>query len=192
MSWLLFAVLCMMWAAFLLPGRRGSPGRSVEDFERRMELLADTEQNGHGRWIVTPRKGMAFIGRRERAKERARERRRRVFVFMLESIGLTALIGLVPPLHAMWYGTGVLLALLGVYVWLLVSLRARGVEARSFARARAEAPPERPRPARERYAADAGGRVPRPAFNGLASLGADDLVNVVVKPTGRQVGVARV
>jgi hypothetical protein len=157
-----------------------------------MELLADTERNGQGRWIVTPRKGMAFIGPRERAKERALLRRRRVFVFMLECIGLTALIGLVPPLRAMWFATGALLALLGVYVWLLVSLKARGAEERSFAQARSGVPAEAPRPQRQRYAADAGGRVARPAFNGLAALGADDLVNIVVKPTGQQVGVARV
>jgi hypothetical protein len=34
--------------------------------------------------------------------------------------------------------------------------------------------------------------VARPAFNGLAALGADDLVNIVVKPAGREVGVVRV
>lgn len=192
MGWLLFAVLCMMWTAFLLPGRRTSPGRSVEEFERRMELLAGTDRNEQGRWIVTPRKGMAFIGRRERAKERARERRRRVFVFMLETIGLTALIGIVPPLRAMWYASAALVALLGVYVWLLVSLKGRSAEARSFARARADAQAEPARPTRQRYAADAGGRVARPAFNGLTSLGADDLATIVVRPTGRQVGVARV
>jgi hypothetical protein len=163
----------------------------VEDFERRMELLADTERNGQGRWIVTPRKGMAFIGPRERAKERARLRRRRVFVFMIECIGLTALIGLVPPLRVMWFATGALLALLGLYVWLLVSLRARGAEERSFAQARAGAPAEQPRPQPQRYATDAAGRV-RPAFNGLAALGADDLVNIVVRPADREVGVARV
>jgi hypothetical protein len=192
MGWLLVAGLCLVWAAFLLPGRRRSPDRSVEEFERRMELLADTERGGQGRWIVTPRKGMAFIGPRERARERARERRRRVFVFLIESIGLTGLIGLVPPLRAMWYATGVLLALLGLYAWLLVSLKARSAEARSFARARAGGSDAPARPVRQRYAADAAARVARPAFNGLVSLGADDLVNIVVRPAGREVGVARV
>ena len=191
MGWLLFAALVMMWAAFLIPGRRRSPDRSVEDFERHMEILADTEGNGHGRWIVTPRKGMAFVGPKERAKERARQRRRQVFVFMLESIGLTFLIGLVPPLRAMWYGTGGLLALLGVYVWLLVAMKARNVEAGSTARTRDAETPRQPRPARHRYAADAASRTPRAAFNGLSTLGADDLVNIVVRPAGR-VGVARV
>jgi hypothetical protein len=191
MGWLLFAALGMTWAAFLLAGRTRSPDRSVEDFGRHMELLADTEHHGSGRWIVTPRKGMAFVGAKERAKERARERRRRVFVFMLESIGLTFLIGIVPPLRAMWYASGVLLALLGIYVWLLVSIRSRTHAARSFATARESTTPERSRPARHRYATDAGGRTPRPAFNGLPALAADDLVNIVVKPAGR-VGVARV
>ena len=75
----------------------------MEDFERHMDILAETE--AQGRWIVTPRKGTTFLGRRECAKERARERRRRIFVVLIESIVLTALIGLVPPLRAMWYAT---------------------------------------------------------------------------------------
>jgi len=191
MGWLLFAALVVMWAAFLVPRRRRSSDRSVEDFERHMEILADTEGSGHGRWIVTPRKGMAFVGRKERARERALQRRRRVFVFMLESIGLTFLIGLVPPLRAMWYGTGVLLALLGVYVWLLVSMKARNAEAGSPALTRDAATHAQPRPARHRYAADAASRTPRAAFNGLPAFGADDLVNIVVRPAGH-VGIARV
>ncbi len=190
MGWMLFAALCTMWTAFLLPGRRSSPGRSMEDFERHMDLLAD--QNGHGRWIVTPRKGMAFVGRKERAAQRARERRRRVFVFLLESISLSFLIGLVPPLRAMWYASGALFLLLGAYAWLLVSMKARSSQARAFVRERQAAPAERPRPARHRYATDAAGRTPRAAFNGLPALGADDLANIVVKRAGRQVGVVRV
>ncbi len=189
MGWLLLTVLGIMWTAFLFPRRRSSPNKSVEDFGRNMEMLADTDVT-QGRWIVTPRKGMAFVGARERAKERARIRRRRVFVFLLESIGLTALIGIVPPLRAMWYATGVLLALLGVYVWILLAIRSRAAHAR-VTTSRAAAPPERATPARQRYAADAGARTPRPAFNGLATLGGDDLVNIVVKPA-RQVGVAGV
>jgi Flp pilus assembly protein TadB len=184
MGWLLVAALSVVWAAFLLPRRRRSAHQSVQDFWRTMELLADTGSDGQGRWIVTPRKGMAFVGRKERARERARERRRRVFVFMLESIVLTFLIGLVPPLRSMWYATGVLVMLLGLYVWLLVSLKARGETDPLTTAAPAS-------PARQRYAADAASRTPRAAFNGLSTFGADDLVNIVVKPAG-QVGVARV
>lgn len=184
MGWLLLAGLGIIWVAFLLPTRRGSPNRSIEDFERRMELLADTDGNGRGRWIVTPRKGMAFVGTKERAKERARERRRRVFVFMLESIGLTLLIGLVPPLRGMWYATGFLLVFLGVYVWLLVTMKAQTTAAPPMA----TASPERSR--RATVGVASGG--PRPASNGHSVLDADDLVNIVVRPARQRVGVAGV
>ncbi len=160
----------------------------MEAFERGMERLADTEHPGQGRWIVTPRKGMAFIGPRARAEVRARERRRRVFVFMLETIALSLLIGLVPPLRAMWYVTAFLVALLGLYVWLLVSLRAKGSLVDRSAGAAAEPAPILP--ARHRYAADASGRTARPAFDGLAGFGGDDPATIVVRPARRRVGVA--
>jgi hypothetical protein len=124
-GWLLLVALGIIWAAFLVPTRRTSHSRSIEDFERNMDLLADTEGNGRGRWIVTPRKGVAFVGTRERARERARARRRRVFVFMIESTGIAFLIGLVPPLRAMWLVAGSLMILLALYTWLLVTLRER-------------------------------------------------------------------
>ena len=125
MGWLLLVALGIIWAAFLVPTRRTSHSRSIEDFERNMDLLADTEGNGRGRWIVTPRKGVAFVGTRERARERARARRRRVFVFMIESTGIAFLIGLVPPLRAIWLVAGSLMILLALYTWLLVTLRER-------------------------------------------------------------------
>jgi hypothetical protein len=131
---------------------------------------------------------MAFVGPRERARERARLRRRRVLVFLLESIALTLLIGLVPPLRAMWYATGVLLGLLVVYVWLLVALKARAEAASPRAIARSAAT-EPPRPTRRRYATDAAGRTPRAAFNGLPAFG-DELADVAVKradPVGARV-----
>ena len=129
MGWLLLVALGIIWAAFLVPTRRTSHSRSIEDFERNMDLLADTEGNGRGRWIVTPRKGVAFVGTRERARERARARRRRVFVFMIESTGIAFLIGLVPPLRAMWLVAGSLMILLALYTWMLVTLREREVPA---------------------------------------------------------------
>ena len=183
MGWLLLAALVIMWAAFLIPSWRGSPDKSMKDFERNMDILAETESQG--RWIVTPRKGTTFVGRRARAQARARERRRRVLVVLIESLALTALIGLVPPLRAMWYATAILLVLLGGYVWALATMRMRTAEARGPARAHeaaAAAPAtERFRPARQRYAADASNRTARRSFNGLPALG-DELVNIVVKP----------
>ncbi|HEU4356168.1 MAG TPA: hypothetical protein VFT27_11315 [Actinomycetota bacterium] len=192
MSWLMLAALGMIWAAFLLPHERGKASRrTVEDFEKNMELLAETGRAGQGRWIVTPQKGTPFIGSRARAQQRARERRRRVFVVMLESIGITLLIGLVPPLRAMWYATGALLLLLAVYVWLLLWLKDQHPSARALEQNRLVRVPDAatPTPAPSRYVADASSRTPRAAFNGL-TLDGDDVVNIVVRPA-RQVQPAR-
>jgi len=137
-QWLLLGVLGIMWTAFLMPiGRKRSDARSVEDFERRMELLAQAEVHGtSGRWIVTPRKGVRFLGPREREQARVRARRRRVFVFLLEAIVLALLIGVVPPLRASWIVAAVLGGLLVIYIWALLVIKARtGAE------------PDRPMPA---------------------------------------------
>ena len=127
MQWLLLAVLGIMWTAFLVPiGRKRSDARSVEDFERRMELLAQAEVHGtNGRWIVTPRKGVRFLGPRERQQARARARRRRVLVVLLEAIGLALLIGVVPPLRAAWIAAAALGGVLVLYVWMLLVMKAR-------------------------------------------------------------------
>jgi Flp pilus assembly protein TadB len=130
-QWLLLALLGIMWVAFLLPaGRKRSDARSVEDFERRMELLAQAEVQGTaGRWIVTPRKGVRFLGPRERQQARARARRRRVFVFLLEAIGLSLLIGIVPPLRVSWIVAAALGGLLVLYIWALLVIKARAAAA---------------------------------------------------------------
>ena len=189
MSWLMLAALGMMWAAFLLPTRKGSPSDSVKDFERNMELLADTDDRGRGRWIVTPRKGMAFVGPRAREHVRARERRRRVLVFLLESIVLTFLIGLVPPLRDMWFATAALSALLLIYVWMLVSIKQRGVEVRSRERARAAGAPANAPSAPQRYVAQGDSRNARPAFHGLGAHEPDDAGDIIVR-RAREVRVA--
>jgi Flp pilus assembly protein TadB len=182
MGWLMLVGLGIIWAAFLLPMRRSSPHRSVEDFERRMDLLAETDG---GRWIVTPQKGMPFLGSRARAQARARERRRKVLVFLGECIGLTFLIGLVPPLRPVWYASGVLAALLGAYVWMLLSIRQRASELDTRDRVRAvNAVPARPIAARFRHASDAAGRT-REVFNGLGTFGTDDPANIVVRIASR-------
>ena len=188
-GWLLLVALVTMWAAFLAPSWRGSPDKSMKDFERNMDMLAETESQG--RWIVTPRKGTTFLGRRARAHARARERRRRVLMVLIESIALTALIGLVPPLRAMWYATALLLVVLGGYVWALLTMKAR-TDAADPARPHEEASalPARSGQARQRYAADASNRTARRSFNGLPAIG-DDLVNIAVKPAA-EVDAARV
>jgi hypothetical protein len=179
----MLAALGMIWAALLLAQERsGTPRRTIEGFERDMELLAETGRIGRGRWIVTPRKGTPFIGPQARARQRALERRRRVLVALLESIGLTLLIGLVPPLRAVWYATAALLLLLAAYVWLLRRLKYQGPRARALERARLVRVPDPPvAESRSRYVTDASSRMPRPAINGLV-LDGNDPVRIVVRP----------
>jgi hypothetical protein len=99
-----------------------------------MELLAQAEVHGtSGRWIVTPRKGVRFLGPRERQQARARIRRRRVFVFLLEAIGLSLLIGIVPPLRVAWMVAAALGGLLVLYVWALLVIKARARSASASA-----------------------------------------------------------
>lgn len=185
MEWMVLVALGIMWAAFLLPGggSRRSAAASVNEFERGMEFLAYSEVHGTtGRWIVTPRKGSRFVGAAERQRARARDRRRRVFVVLLESIGLTALIGAVPPLRAMWTLTLGLALLLVVYVWLLLAIKARAsAPAQQVAGAIAPARPGA-MAATARHVADGAMAWARPTFNGLAGLDEGEHVHVVVKP----------
>ena len=193
MEWLLVGALGIMWVAFLLPSadrRAAKASASVEDFERRMELLAQAEAHGGpGRWIMTPRKGVRFVGPTQRRRARARERRRQVFAFLLEAIGLTFLIGLVPPLrNVAWIVSGMLLVLLVLYVWLLLTIKHHTAHPHDAARA-AQRPTPRPkaRPvatATPRYVAEGRSTWARPTFNGLGSVGEGDRVHVVVMSAG--------
>jgi len=80
------------------------------------------------RRVLMPRSDERFLGTRDRARSRMLERRRRVLTLLLEGIGLTALIGFVPPLREMWVVSGFLVLLLGAYVWMLLQLKARRTE----------------------------------------------------------------
>ena len=122
MDWLLLAVLGIIWAVFLVPHR--GPQQSVEGFERDMDMLSHL--NHPGRWVLMPRRDERFLGPGGRARARARERRRRVFTVLFEAIALTGLIGAFPPLRAMWWMTGLFLAVLGAYAFLLVRVSAAG------------------------------------------------------------------
>lgn len=185
MDWLPLGALGIIWAALLLPGlrRRPSPRFQVHEFERGMELLAYSEVQGTtGRWIVTPRKGMRFVGTVERHRARARERRRKVLVFLLEAIVLTFLIGLVPPLRVAWYVAAGFGLLLGVYVWLLLTIKHRSsAPVRERARATATEQGKARVPAVVRYVAEGRSTWARPTFNGLGTMGGSDRVHVVVK-----------
>jgi hypothetical protein len=118
-----------------------------------------------------------------------------VVVFLLEATGLTFLIGLFPPLRAMWAGTAGFFGILVLYLLLLLSLNKNDREIRRgrerFAAA-VDAPA--PSPARsengnggshrphERHVAMGGGRSTRPSYNGLSVIDAEE-VHVVVRPS---------
>ena len=180
MEWMLLAGLGIMWVAFLVPrGRKRSEARSVIDFEHRMELLANAEVHGTtGRWIVTPRKGVRFLGPDDRRRARARDRRRKVFVVLLDSIVLTALIGAAPPLRAMWFVAAGLGAVLFVYMWVLLSIKGRSTH--RHGRAPAAANGELRRPVGVPSHADPNAAAaPRPGFHDL-DIFDDEPVHVVV------------
>jgi hypothetical protein len=145
-EWMVLAAFGMMWVAFLVPrGRKRSEARSVIDFEQRMELLANAEVHGTtGRWIVTPRKGVRFLGPDDRRRARVRERRRKVFVILLDSIVLTGLIGAAPPLRAMWFLSAGLGVVLFIYTWVLLSIKGRSTHGRGRAPATADGESRRP------------------------------------------------
>jgi hypothetical protein len=115
MDWLALAVLGIIWAALLLPG----PKRRRSDSPLRREM-DEQEFRPPGRWIMSPKRGSRFVGRNARTRLRARERRRQVYVFLLEAIGLTGLMGLFPPLRGMLVVSGFLVALLVAYTAMVI------------------------------------------------------------------------
>jgi hypothetical protein len=126
-TWLLLVVLGIIWIALLFPSRSRSPRSSVEDFEQRMNLLAEANRAAPGRWVLMPRKGQRFSGP-DQGRALVRQRRRQVFMVLLEATGLTFLMGLFPPFRIMLWFTALLVLVLLVYMAALVKLRAEEVE----------------------------------------------------------------
>jgi hypothetical protein len=118
MDWLALAVLGIIWGVLLLP----TPTRRETANPLRRNVSSEEEEFRHpGRWILSPRRGARFLGRHHRARLRARERRRRVYLFLLELIGVTGLIGMFPPLRGMLAVTAFvgffLVAYTGLVIW---------------------------------------------------------------------------
>ena len=136
MTWLLVATLGIIWVAFLVPsrGRKGSPASSVEEFERKMNSLAEAHKASPGRWVLMPRKGKRLLDPRERRRFRTLRRRRQVFMVLLEATMIALLIGLFPPLRRMLYGAAILGGLLFLYVLFLVKIRMDEVQRARFER----------------------------------------------------------
>lgn len=129
MSWLLLGGLGIIWCAFLLPyGRRNaSPAVTVEQFERKMDLLAETNGRGsgpRGRWVLMPRKDERFRGNRDRNRVRVRRRRRQLLSFLVWSVVLSILVGLFPPFRVAFKLAWLLGAATALYVAFLAKLAA--------------------------------------------------------------------
>ena len=104
-------------------------------------MPTDEEFRQPGRWILSPRRGSRFVGPNARNRERARERRRRVYVFLLEAIGLTGLIGVFPPLRGMLVITAIFGAMLFAYT--VLAFRMTRLGDRTAPQAQAEVQPAR-------------------------------------------------
>jgi hypothetical protein len=126
LSWLFVGLLVIIWLFFLLPTRGRSPAASVEEFELKMSLLAETNRDSPGRWVLMPRR--RFLDPKDRARARVVRRRRTIFTALLEATGLLLLMGLVPPLRLMLFGAGGLVFLLLVYSAILVQIKSSEVE----------------------------------------------------------------
>jgi hypothetical protein len=126
LGWIFVAVLGIVWAIFLFPfirRRMRSPVTTVEEFEQKMDYLAETHSRSRGRWVLTPKRDERFLGRSGRTRSRVRMRRRQVLVLLLEATGLAILIGLFPPFHRILMGAAALAAVLLLYVLALVRVR---------------------------------------------------------------------
>ena len=180
MDWLLLAVLGIIWAAVLLPGwkKGASPAASVEEFEKNMDRLADSEQEG--RWVIMPQKGMPIGTTATSSRSAVLERRRRVLVFLLEGTAVSFVIGLLPPLRSMWIVTSGFAVALFLYCWLLVRLRAIALYGHGSEGSRPASRHRIPQSSGARYVADRHGRVARSSYGGLPTITEGD-VHVVVR-----------
>jgi hypothetical protein len=126
LSWLFVGLLVIIWGFFLLPTRARSPAASVEDFEQRMSLLAETHRDSPGRWVLMPRR--RFLDPRDRVRARVLRRRRNILTLLLEATGLFLLMGLVPPLHMLLFVAGGLAFMTLVYSAVLVQIKSTELE----------------------------------------------------------------
>jgi hypothetical protein len=134
-------VLAAVWAAFLLPPilrarSEHRPSGSISDFRRQLHVLARTSPGAAGATRVTPiRPGVAPRSSRPlgaapagaplrlgRSRQSVK-RRRDVFVGLLVAMAGSLVLGVLPPLRALWAVHVVLDLLFAGYVAALVYLR---------------------------------------------------------------------
>jgi hypothetical protein len=125
LGWLLFALLGIIWTAFLLPRRHSSPLGSAKEFERTLHLLAEANRNVPGRWVLVPPKGRPLDGGQAARRARARRRRRLVFMLLGDGALLSGVMGAFPGLRSMLYGTAALGTCLVFYSGFLLAVARR-------------------------------------------------------------------
>lgn len=137
-------VLAAVWAAFLLPPilrarSEHRPSGSISDFRRQLHVLSRTSPAAAGRASmqhlapgrVVPirpvtRAAMGPVGGTPLRLGRSRQsvkRRRDVFLGLLVAMGGSLVLGLLPPLRALWAVHLVLDVLFVAYVGALIYLR---------------------------------------------------------------------
>jgi hypothetical protein len=117
-DWLALCILGVLWGFLLVPPPKKMTPSATPG--------SDQPEGFHppGRWILTPRDGSRLVGLSARARLRARGRRRKVYLILLEAIGVTGLIGLFPPLRGMLVITGLLGVLLVAYTAMVLRFAA--------------------------------------------------------------------
>ncbi len=134
-------VLAAVWAAFLLPPilrarSEHRPSGSISDFRKQLHVLARTSPGATGRsnlhhvapGRVVPIRPCAVVGaaptplRLGRSRQSVK-RRRDIFVGLLVAMAGSLVLGLLPPLRALWAVHVVLDVLFAGYVAALIYLR---------------------------------------------------------------------
>jgi hypothetical protein len=123
----LVALLAVLWAAVLLPvllsaRQNTSITGSVGTFSRSMRALSSnhTQPSMGGRWVLTPK-----TVNDEEDRKMTILRRRRIFVSLLGTFGITLFLGLLPGLRTMLWASFVFAIILGAFIAYLIQEKSR-------------------------------------------------------------------
>lgn len=127
MTGILVALLAVLWAAVLLPvllsaKQNTSITGSVGTFSRSMRALSSNHSQPYmgGRWVLTPR-----TVEDEGDRKMTILKRRRIFVSLLGTFGVTLFLGLLPGLRTMLWASLAFAIILGAFVAFLIQEKAR-------------------------------------------------------------------
>ena len=127
MTVLFLILLAAAWVAVFFPAamraRQDTPLPATERFRRRLNMLAPRHL-GAGRYVVMPETGDRIARYSER---KAQERRIRIFVVLLISVPLSAIVAVFAG-GGFWLVTGALTLSLALYCTLLIEAKRRNVE----------------------------------------------------------------